>query len=62
MGQCSKGSGANADADAAQADRRRHSDTTSPPVAWSIVAIVKRKIVFAKRPVPVVGRPKDTTH
>lgn len=27
------------------------------PPQWDIVAVVKRKMVFAKRPMPMVGRP-----
>ncbi|KAG7451347.1 uncharacterized protein BT62DRAFT_418286 [Guyanagaster necrorhizus] len=26
-------------------------------VGWRVIAIVKRKIVFSKRPMPIVGRP-----
>jgi chromosome transmission fidelity protein 8 len=26
------------------------------PVAWDVVAVVKRKILFSKRPMPIVGR------
>lgn len=26
-------------------------------VQWNAIAIVKRKIVFSKRPTPIVGRP-----
>jgi len=28
----------------------------TPPTQWKAVGIVKRKIVFAKRPMPIVGR------
>ena len=28
------------------------------PVSWRAVAIVKRKVIFSKRPTPIVGRPK----
>ncbi len=27
------------------------------PKSWDMIAIVKRKMVFAKRPMPMVGRP-----
>lgn len=26
-------------------------------VSWDAIAVVKRKIVFSKRPMPIVGRP-----
>ena len=28
--------------------------------SWDVVAIVKRKMVFSKRPMPVVGKPAGT--
>ncbi|EIW62344.1 uncharacterized protein TRAVEDRAFT_118314 [Trametes versicolor FP-101664 SS1] len=31
--------------------------TSGAPKSWDMVAIVKRKMVFAKRPMPMVGRP-----
>lgn len=31
--------------------------TNGAPKSWDMVAIVKRKMVFAKRPMPMVGRP-----
>ena len=30
------------------------------PPSWDVVAVVKRKMVFAKRPMPMVGRPSNT--
>ena len=30
------------------------------PPSWDVVAVVKRKMVFAKRPMPMVGRPATT--
>ncbi|KAI0637494.1 Ctf8-domain-containing protein [Trametes polyzona] len=30
------------------------------PTSWDIVAVVKRKMVFSKRPMPMVGRPSGT--
>ena len=33
-------------------DRNR----ASPKLGWDVVAIVKRKILFSKRPMPIVGR------
>ena len=37
-------------------------DSTSPtvPPRWDIVAVVKRKMVFAKRPMPMVGKVSTT--
>lgn len=32
-------------------------DGSKFPPRWDIVAVVKRKMVFAKRPMPIVGRP-----
>ncbi|KAJ3538785.1 hypothetical protein NM688_g6471 [Phlebia brevispora] len=34
--------------------------STSAPPTWKIVAVVKRKMVFAKRPMPMVGKPSST--
>lgn len=31
--------------------------TTTTTTQWEAVGIVKRKILFAKRPMPIVGRP-----
>lgn len=31
----------------------------TPPTSWDIVAVVKRKMVFAKRPMPMVGKVSD---
>ncbi|KXN91642.1 hypothetical protein AN958_12494 [Leucoagaricus sp. SymC.cos] len=31
--------------------------TPTPRVQWKVMGIVKRKIVFAKRPMPIVGQP-----
>ena len=30
-------------------------------VSWEIIAVVKRKIVFSKRPMPIVGRTAQKT-
>ncbi|KAF7289630.1 hypothetical protein HMN09_01325200 [Mycena chlorophos] len=30
---------------------------TQTPTGWDAVALIKRKIVFSKRPTPIVGRP-----
>lgn len=30
--------------------------STKNTVGWDVVAVVKRKIIFSKRPMPVVGR------
>ena len=35
-------------------------DGLSDPPSWDVVAVVKRKMVFAKRPMPMVGRPSAT--
>ncbi|KAJ7757785.1 Ctf8-domain-containing protein [Mycena maculata] len=32
-------------------------DVATPTASWDAIAIVKRKIVFSKRPMPIVGRP-----
>ena len=40
------------------ADRDEHAHA---PARWDIVAIVKRKMVFAKRPMPMVGLTSTTT-
>ncbi|GJE94578.1 Ctf8-domain-containing protein [Phanerochaete sordida] len=48
-------------------DVEQESDRNSPfatesstPPQWDIIAVVKRKMVFAKRPMPIVGRPVTT--
>ena len=35
-------------------------DGSGNPPSWDVVAVVKRKMVFAKRPMPMVGRPSNT--
>ena len=35
-------------------------DRATHPPRWDIVAVVKRKMVFAKRPMPIVGKPPST--
>ncbi|KAI0695400.1 Ctf8-domain-containing protein [Cytidiella melzeri] len=39
-----------------------HEVGSSPPPEWDIVAVVRRKMVFAKRPMPMVGRVPATTN
>ncbi|KAG2122783.1 Ctf8-domain-containing protein [Suillus clintonianus] len=34
---------------------RSAEDTSNPGVSWGIVAVVKKKIVFSKRPMPIVN-------
>ncbi|KAG1738358.1 Ctf8-domain-containing protein [Suillus paluster] len=36
-------------------DSRTMKDTSNPGVSWGIVALVKKKIVFSKRPMPIVN-------
>ncbi|KAJ7067305.1 chromosome transmission fidelity protein 8 [Mycena amicta] len=57
----------NLDPDAMQLDNanddKEESETQQPPsetqttTGWDAIALIKRKIVFSKRPSPVVGRP-----
>ncbi|KAJ7024761.1 Ctf8-domain-containing protein [Mycena alexandri] len=54
-------SNAGADADAMDCDdpedsQRAETRGTGTVVSWDAIAVVKRKIVFAKRPMPIVGR------
>lgn len=35
-------------------------ESSSNAPSWDVVAVVKRKMVFAKRPMPMVGRPSNT--
>ncbi|KAJ7878835.1 chromosome transmission fidelity protein 8 [Mycena olivaceomarginata] len=52
---------------AAESDVAMECDSSSEPqlsgvsetstVSWDAIAVVKRKIVFSKRPMPIVGRP-----
>ncbi|KAK7033445.1 Ctf8-domain-containing protein [Favolaschia claudopus] len=47
-----------ADSDAMDCDtgeEQKFGDGTT--VSWDAIAIIKRKIVFSKRPMPIVGRP-----
>ncbi|KAJ7168552.1 Ctf8-domain-containing protein [Mycena filopes] len=37
-------------------ERRWGGETVS--VSWDAIAVIKRKIVFSKRPMPIVGRPQ----
>ncbi|KAJ7707356.1 Ctf8-domain-containing protein [Mycena rosella] len=46
-----------ADPDAMECDVLDDSQAgEAPAVAWDAIALVKRKIVFSKRPMPIVGR------
>lgn len=36
-------------------DSRVMDDASTPGVSWGIVAVVKKKIVFSKRPMPIVN-------
>ncbi|KAJ7094280.1 Ctf8-domain-containing protein [Mycena epipterygia] len=47
-----------ADADA-DADGSQGAGAETSTVSWDAIAIVKRKIVFSKRPMPIVGRPLE---
>ena len=33
-----------------------HESTGTSPKSWDVVAVVKNKMVFAKRPMPMVGK------
>lgn len=46
--------------DETMADGDPGSPTVLQPPSWDIVAIVKRKMVFTKRPMPMVGRGATT--
>ncbi|KAJ7745660.1 Ctf8-domain-containing protein [Mycena metata] len=53
----------NVDADAMDCDDPEDSgsqraETSGTAVSWDAIAVIKRKIVFAKRPMPIVGRPQ----
>ena len=41
-------------------DEESERTTKARTPSWDIVAVVKRKMVFAKRPMPVVGKPSGT--
>ncbi|KAJ3720819.1 Ctf8-domain-containing protein [Lentinula guzmanii] len=47
------------DEDVAMDSREESSESiiNSPTIQWNALAIVKRKILFSKRPMPVVGKP-----
>lgn len=48
------------DADAMECDPDEDGSTSqAAAVSWDAIAIVKRKIVFSKRPMPIVGRPSQ---
>ncbi|KAJ7158453.1 Ctf8-domain-containing protein [Mycena filopes] len=36
----------------------RERETVTVSVSWDAIAVIKRKIVFSKRPMPIVGRPQ----
>lgn len=42
--------------DAMDLDAPADDTSTQDNVSWEIIAVVKRKIVFSKRPMPIVGR------
>ncbi|KAJ6610699.1 Ctf8-domain-containing protein [Mycena sp. CBHHK59/15] len=45
------------DPDAMECDAELSSQVVETAVSWDAIAIIKRKIVFSKRPMPIVGRP-----
>ncbi|KAJ7745658.1 hypothetical protein B0H16DRAFT_1557743 [Mycena metata] len=54
----------NVDADAMNCDdpedsgSQRAETSGAATVSWDAIAVIRRKIVFAKRPMPIVGRPQ----
>ncbi|KAI0655350.1 Ctf8-domain-containing protein [Cubamyces menziesii] len=39
----------------------REQSSNGSATSWDIVAVVKRKMVFSKRPMPIVGKPASST-
>ena len=47
-------------ASAMDVDEEESERTSARVPSWDIIAVVKRKMVFARRPTPVVGKPSGT--
>ncbi|KAL1696821.1 Ctf8-domain-containing protein [Schizophyllum commune] len=54
-------SGGEGNEDAMDLDAPAEDTSAQEDVSWEIVAVVKRKIVFSKRPMPIVGRTTQKT-
>lgn len=46
------------DVDVIAEDDVGNTSSSEATVIWEAIAIVKRKVIFSKRPMPIVGRPK----
>ncbi|KAJ7168560.1 Ctf8-domain-containing protein [Mycena filopes] len=40
------------------AEKNENGNRETVSVSWDAIAVIKRKIVFSKRPMPIVGRPQ----